>query len=175
MKIKKENLKKMNLKTLFLESLQTKHVRYGGYAALLTLSLILGLMLLNLIVQQFSPQVDLTRNKLFSLSEQTLKVLEGIKSPVTIYGLWEPGKESRQVKEVLDKYVAKNKNIRLEIVDPDKNPGLIAKYDKTKKGIEKGSLIIEGEKGFKVIPQVDLYEINWMNFQNPEITGFSVE
>ncbi|MFQ3619815.1 MAG: Gldg family protein, partial [Spirochaetales bacterium] len=26
-----------------------------------------------------------------------------------------------------------------------------------------------------VIPQVDLYEINWMNFQNPQITGFSVE
>jgi len=168
-------LKNMNLKALFLESLQTKQVRYGGYAALLTLSLVLGLMLLNLIIQQFSPQVDLTRNKLFSLSEQTTKVLEGIKSPVTIYALWEPGKESRQVKEVLEKYVAKNKNIRLEILDPDKNPGLIAKYDKTRKGIEKGSLIIEGEKGFKVIPQVDLYEINWMNFQNPEITGFSVE
>ncbi|MFQ3619534.1 MAG: Gldg family protein, partial [Spirochaetales bacterium] len=119
--------KNIDLKTLFIESLQTKRVRYGGYAALLTLALILGLMLLNLIVQQFSPQIDLTKNKLFSLSEQTLQVLEKIDTPVTIYGLWEPGKESRQIKEVLDKYVAKNKNIRLEVVDPDKNPGLVAR------------------------------------------------
>jgi ABC-type uncharacterized transport system involved in gliding motility auxiliary subunit len=128
----------VNVKKLFLESLQTKEVRYGGYAAVLTLAIIIGLVLLNLIVQQFSPQVDLTQNKLFSLSEQTLKVLEEIKSPVTIYGLWEPGKETKQVKEVLDKYTERNKNIRLEVVDPDKNPGFVAKYDKEKKGIEKG-------------------------------------
>jgi ABC-type uncharacterized transport system involved in gliding motility auxiliary subunit len=165
----------VNVKKLFLESLQTKEVRYGGYAAVLTLAIIIGLVLLNLIVQQFSPQVDLTQNKLFSLSEQTLKVLEEIKSPVTIYGLWEPGKETKQVKEVLDKYTERNKNIRLEVVDPDKNPGFVAKYDKEKKGIEKGALIVEGEKGFKLIPQIDLYEINWMNFQNPQITGFSIE
>jgi len=162
-------------KTTILESLKTRSVRYGGYATVITLAVVLGLILLNLAVQQFSPQFDLTKNKLFSLSEQTSQVLEKLKSPVTIYALYEPGKEAGQIKEVLDKYVAKSKNIRLEVVDPEKNPGLVSKYDKEKKGIEKGSLIIVGDKGFKVVSSMDMYDVNYANPQNPQITGFSVE
>lgn len=165
----------MKLKNLITQSLKTRQVKYGGYAALITLVVVIGLIFANLIIQTLAPQFDLTHNKLFSLSEQTAQVLETIKSPVTIYGLWEPGKESQQVKEVLDKYTAKSKNISLEIIDPDKNPGLVMKYDKTKEGIEKGSLIIEGEKGFKVLSSMDLYDVNYANPQNPQITGFSVE
>ena len=97
-------------------------MKYGGYATVITLAVVLGLVLLNLAVQQFSPQFDLTKNKLFSLSEQTVQVLDKIKTPVTIYALYEPGKEAGQVKEVLDKYVAKSKNVKLEVVDPEKNP-----------------------------------------------------
>ena len=110
-----------------------------------------------------------------SLSDQTLQVIDKLDEPVTVYGLWEPGKETRQVKEVLDKYVARSRNFRLEVIDPDKNPGLIARYDKEGRGIERGSLIVEGKKGFKVIRTMDLYDINYANPQNPQVTGFSVE
>ncbi len=165
----------MKLKINFLESLDTRRVKYGGYAAVLTLAAIVGLVLLNLIFQQFAPQFDLTQNKLFSLSDQSLQVLDKLEAPVTVYGLWEPGKESRQIKEVLDRYAARSRNFRLDIVDPDRNPGLVAKYDKTGRGIEKGSLIVEGAKGVRVIRTADMYDINYLNPQNPQITGFSVE
>ena len=165
----------MKTKTKILESLKTRYVKYGGYAAVVTLAVIIALIFVNLIVQQFSPQVDLTQNKLYSLSDQTHQVVDKLDGPVTVYGLWEPGKESRQVKEVLDKYVERSRNFRLEVVDPDKNPGLVTKYDREGRGIERGSLIIEGPKGFRVIRTMDMYDVNYADPQNPQITGFSVE
>jgi ABC-type uncharacterized transport system involved in gliding motility auxiliary subunit len=156
-------------------SLRTRQVKYGGYAAIITIAVIAGLIGANLICELIAPQFDLTKNKLFSLSEQSSQVADGLKTPVTIYCLWEPGKETAQVKQIVDLYAARSENISLEDVDPDRNPGFITQYDKDKKGIEKGSLVIEGEKDFRVIRLQDMYDVNYANPQNPQITGFSIE
>jgi ABC-type uncharacterized transport system involved in gliding motility auxiliary subunit len=156
-------------------SLRTRHVKYGGYAAIVTLAVVAGLIGINLICQIVAPQFDLTQNKLFSLSEQSLQVADSLQTPVTIYCLWEPGKETAQVKQIVDLYAARTGSIRLEDIDPDKNPGFVVKYDEDKRGIERGSLVIEGEKDFRVIRLQDMYEVNYANPQNPQITGFSIE
>ena len=157
------------------ESFKTRQVKYGGYAALITLAVIVGLILVNLLVGQFAPQVDLTSSKLYSLSDQTLQVLDKVTTPVKIYGLWRPGEESQDVMPVINLYLAKNHNISLELVDPDKNPGFVAKYDKDKKGIARGSLIVEGDKGFRVIGPYDMYDFTQSQNGGSSVTGVSVE
>ncbi|MDR2101837.1 MAG: GldG family protein, partial [Treponema sp.] len=165
----------MKGKIKFFESLHTRYIKYGGYAALVTIAVIAGLILINLIFQQISPQFDLTKNKFFSLSDESIKVIESIESPVIIYGLWEPGRENTQIKEVVDLYIARNRNIHLEIVDPDKNPGLLTKFDKNNEGLPSGAIIVEGPKGFKVLSLYDMYDISYANPQSPQITGNAIE
>jgi hypothetical protein len=165
--------KKIGIKTIS-ESFKTRQVRYGGYAALITLAVIAGLILVNLITGQFSPQVDLTSSSLFSLSEQTIQVLDSIESPVTIYGLWRPGEENPDVTTVLDLYLARNKNLHLNIVDPDRNPGLVMRFDKDKAGISSGAVIVEGAKGFKVISSMDMYDWSYSE-SGRSVTGVAVE
>jgi ABC-type uncharacterized transport system involved in gliding motility auxiliary subunit len=165
----------MKGKVTIFGSLHTRYIKYGGYAALVTIAVIIGLILLNLIFQQFSPQFDLTKNKLFSLSEQTIQVIESLDSPITIYGLWEPGGENMQIKEAVELYTARSRNIRLETVDPDKNPGLLAKFDRDNAGLPTGGLVVEGPKGFKVLSLYDMYDISYANAQSPQITGLAVE
>jgi hypothetical protein len=155
-------------------SFGTKQVKYGGYAALITLAVIVGLILLNLITGQFSLQVDMTANRLFSLSDQSLQVLDQIKAPVNIYGLWNPGEENTDITEVIDLYLARNGNIHLQSIDPDKNPGFVAKYDRDKKGISRGSVIVEGAKGFRVIPPSDMYDVSYSNNRS-NVTGVAAE
>jgi ABC-type uncharacterized transport system involved in gliding motility auxiliary subunit len=133
-------------------------MKYGGYASLVTLGVIAVLLLINLLFTRISPQVDLTDNKRFSLSGETLQVIGAIKSPVTIYGLWRPGEENREVAEVLGLYLARSRMIRMDLVDPDKNPGFMARYDKNGEGIARGSVLVEGEKGFKIISPFDMYD-----------------
>ena len=100
-----------------VESFRTRQVRYGGYAALITLAVIAGLILMNLIIGQFSPQIDMTESGIFTLTEQTLQVVDKVESPVIFYGLWRPGMEDPQLIQVMDLYLARNRNIRLEVVD----------------------------------------------------------
>ncbi|MDR0567741.1 MAG: GldG family protein [Spirochaetaceae bacterium] len=150
-------------------------MKYGGFAAVMTVIAAIGVILLNLIVQQFSPQIDLTKNKLFSLSEQSLNVAQSVASPVAIYGVWEPSGEHTQAKEIAERYAAKNKLIRFEAVDPDLNPGLLKPFDKDGKGIPKGSLIVSGEKGFKVIVPQDMYDVYYNQQQQPQLTGVAIE
>ena len=157
------------------ESFKTRQVKYGGYAALLTVAVIAGLILINLIVGQFAPQIDLTSNRLFSLSDQTIQVLDGINKPVKFYGLWRPGEENQDVMPVINLYVSKSKNISLEIIDPDKNPGFVMRYNKEGGGIARGSLIVEGEKGFKIISAQDMYDVSQSPQAGPTINGVSVE
>ena len=169
-----ENTKSINGIKNIRESFKTRQVKYGGYAALLTLGVIAALILVNLLAGQFSLQKDLTSNKLFSLSEQTVQVLDKVTTPVKFYGLWRPGDENQQITNVIKLYLSKNRNISLEVIDPDKNPGFVLKYDKDKKGIAPGSLIVEGGKGFKVIAPYDMYDIN-QSQSGPSITGVAVE
>ena len=158
------------------ESFKTRQVKYGGYAVLITLAVIVALVLVNLLATQFLPQVDLTSSKLFSLSQETLQVINQVKTPVKFYGLWKPGEENQDVMPVVNLYLAKNKNITLELIDPDRNPGFVAKYDKDKKGISRGSIIVEGDKGFfRVIGPYDMYDITQNQQGNRSISGVAVE
>jgi len=157
------------------ESLKSSQVKYGGYSALLTLAVIAGFILVNLIASQLNLQADLTESKLFSLSEQTLQVLETVKTPVRFYGLWKPGEESQDVINVVNLYLSKNRNISLETIDPDRNPGFVNRYDRDRQGIQRGSLIVEGEKGFKLISPMDMYDFNQYQSGGTSVTGIAVE
>ena len=157
------------------ESFKTRQVKYGGFAVLITLAVIVGLILVNLLVSQFTPQLDMTSSKLFSLSDETLKVLDQVKTPIKFYGLWKPGDESQDVMPVINLYLAKNKNISLQVVDPDKNPGFVARYDKDKKGISNGSLIVESDKGFRVINPYDMYDFTQTQQGGRSVSGVAVE
>jgi ABC-2 type transport system permease protein len=108
-----------------MESLKTRKFRFGGYAAVLTIALAAGLVLVNLIVQQLPVQFDLTKSGLFSLTEQTDQVLKNLKSDVKVLVLNEPGKEPATYKEVLDKYARQSSRFKYEVIDPEKNPGLL--------------------------------------------------
>jgi ABC-type uncharacterized transport system involved in gliding motility auxiliary subunit len=157
------------------ESFKTRQVKYGGYAALLTLAVIAALILVNLIIGQFSPQVDLTYSKIYSLSEQTLQVLETVKTPVRFYGLWRPGEENHDVVSIVNLYLSKNRNISLELIDPDSNPGFVVRYDREKQGIARGSLIVEGEKGFKVITPSEIYDFIQSQSGGNSVAAVAVE
>jgi hypothetical protein len=160
-------------------SFKTRQVRYGGYAALITLAVIAGLILINLIMGQLTPQVDLTENRRFSLSEQTLQVIDSVDSPVTIYGLWRPGEDRSDITTALDLYLARNKNFTLNVVDPERNPGLVQRFDKDNQGISAGSVVVEGPKGFRVIHPMEMYDLDYSRTSyenpNPSVTGIAIE
>lgn len=143
------------------KSFRNKKFKYGGYAALLTTIVIAVIVAVNLVVGQLDLKLDLTKNKMFSLSEQTVNILNGLKSDVKIVGLYQSGKENMMVKEILEKYKGKSNKIVVEYVDPVLHPQYAKQYAKEGTSISEGSLIVISGGKNKIIEGSDLYNYNF--------------
>jgi len=168
-------MKKPNLSFNIVAMFKNKRVRYGGYAAFVTLAAIVVLLVINLIFQQIPTEIDMTENRLFSLSEQTLELIDGLERNVTIYALYTPGRESANVVDVLEKYVRASDLINMEIIDPDKNPVFLRKYSDGETNLGNGTIIFESGDIYRVIPSVDLYDVTYSQQGEPRVMGFRAE
>ena len=166
------------------ESFKTKQVKYGGYAALMTVAVIVGLLFLNLIMGQLSFQLDMTESRIFSLSEQSLQVVDNIDTPVRIFGLWRPGERFplannrdyiEDVTAIINLYTSRNSNITMELIDPDRNPGFVLRFDLERRGLARGSVVVEGVNGHRVLSPMEMYDFTQTQGGGISITGVAIE
>ena len=167
-------MNKLNL-TFDKNFFRDKRVRFGGYAALITIAAVVVFIVVNLIFQQLHLQADMTDNKMFTLSTQTKRLLESLENDVTIYGLYKTGQESTNVVEVINKYEKVSKKVNFVSIDPDKNPVLLSKYDKEQKGLMPGSLIVESNDFFRIISAAELYDVSYTQQGQARVMGFKAE
>jgi ABC-2 type transport system permease protein len=166
----------MTVKKTILDSLKSRKFRFGGYATLLAVAALAIVVGVNLVVDQIPAKLDMTQERLYSLSDQTRKFLNGLSVDVTITYLNRPGGEDKLVKEVLDRMAAASRRIKLQTVDPETNPGWAKTYAKTG-DLREGSLVVAvSETKFKTIDRYDLYnyQMNQQTYQQ-EVTSLAAE
>ena len=100
-----------------LNSFKDKKFKYGGYATLLTAFVLAILIIVNLVVGQIPFKIDLTENRLFSLSDQTDTILKNLDQEIQIIGLYRPAARIRYLTRYC-KSIGENKNITITYVDP---------------------------------------------------------
>ena len=123
----------MEKKNGFMKFLNSRNLKYGSNSIILIIAVVVIAVLVNILVGMADLNLDLTSNKLFSLSEVTKTELANLKQEVQIIGLFDDGKigaasQYKEVTDLLDLY-AKNGNIKVEYVDPDKNPSILNDLD----------------------------------------------
>lgn len=163
---------KLSLKEMF----SNKRVRYGSFASVMTLAIIAIIVILNLIVSQLGVKFDLTKDKMFSLSEQTQNIVSALDKEVNIYPVYTKGYENTQFMEMLDKYKSLSDKIKIEAKDPNLNPAFIKKYTEDNETISSGSIIVESGDRFKVLTPYDLvdYQFN-AQIYDYQATGIALE
>ena len=163
-------------KNSILDSLKTSKFRHGGYATLLILAAVVILVVINILVGQIPWKADLSENKIFTLSDQTRKLVSGLTTDIRIVSLTAPGQEDPMVLETLKKYTTLSKHVKLETIDPNKNPGWARQYITEGQTLTPGTVVVIGPKRFKTITPYDLYSIDYQTNPNqPQITGLAVE
>jgi ABC-type uncharacterized transport system involved in gliding motility auxiliary subunit len=164
------------VKKSILDSLKSRKFRFGGYATLLVVAALAIVVGINLVVDQVPAKLDMTQERLYSLSDQTKKLLAGLEVDVTITTLGRVGREDKLVNEVLDKMAALSRRIRLETVDPETNPGWAKTYSATG-DLREGSLVVAvSDTKYKTIDRYDLYnyQMNQQTYES-EITSLAAE
>ena len=108
------------MNTNWLKARQTK---YGLYLAVYLVVIIAVLATANWLASTHDKSFDSTSNKRFSLSEQTIKVVQNLKSDVNIK-YFDQQKNFGTVKDLLDRYNNLSSKMHVEYIDPDKKPSV---------------------------------------------------
>lgn len=113
-------------------------VRYGTNAILYSVVFIGLLSVLNWWVNRHDKRWDLTEAGVYSLSPQSISVVQGLKRPLKIVGVGDTqGVDDSQMKELFDLYAYHNaKLVKTEVISPRTKPQLIDTY-----GIKPGNLV----------------------------------
>lgn len=148
---------KLNIK----ESFKKRSFRYGGYSILLSCVVIAALIAVNILASKTNFKADMTKNKLYSLSDQTYKVLDALKDNVDIYVFAESGKEDPTISAIINKYKLRSKKINIEYKDPVKYPEFAKQFAKDGTEVGNGSIVVKSGSKFKLISSNELVNYNY--------------
>ena len=117
-------------------------------------------------------KIDLTSNKMYELSDKTKEYLKNYDTPVDIYILAGESEQDGNIRTVLDKYAAANKNINVTNINMTSNPTFGKKYVTDGKSLQSNSVIVDGGDKFKTYTMTELYGVN---AQTGQYTSLNVE
>ena len=107
-------------------------IRAGGFSAVLTVIVLLTLIALNIAAQALEKKngwkIDLSFNAISTQSPETVQILKALDTPVTIWALFQRGREDAPLLELLDRYAAVSSFVQWEQVDPALNPALVNRF-----------------------------------------------
>ncbi|MGB7267457.1 MAG: GldG family protein, partial [Terracidiphilus sp.] len=100
-----------------------RQTRYAAYAAVYILVVVAAVVIVNVLADRYDKSWDATANKRYSLSEQTAKIVKGLKQDATIT-YFNESTHFVDGKDLLQEYANLSPKVRIIYVDPDKDPQL---------------------------------------------------
>lgn len=165
-KKKQKNKKEKSEKTnKFIEIIKKKWLVDGTKTFLLVAIIIAIFIGISVIMQKqnFTP-IDLTADKLFTLTDESKEQVKNIQDKVNIYFVGY--KDDDTTLDLARQYTKANENITVEAVTSTDRPDLANKY-----GIESGSegIIVENGEKYKVLSSSELYTYDSKTYESISI------
>ena len=101
--------------------LKARQTKYVGYVTLYILVALAVATIANMLANRYDKSYDATANKQYSLSEQTVKVVKGLKQDATIT-YFAQDSQFASAKDKLDMYANLSPKLHVVYIDPDKKP-----------------------------------------------------
>ncbi len=158
-------------------TISKKHIKNGSYSMAMAAIFIVIVVVINMIVgaipSKYS-QIDVSSSKLYTIGDETKKVLKALDKDVTIYQIAQSGSEDDTISNLLKRYEDESKHIKVEVKDPVVNPKFASKY--TTDDLAANSLIVVCGDRNKVISYNDMYStsVDYNTWQQTT-TGFDGE
>jgi ABC-type uncharacterized transport system involved in gliding motility auxiliary subunit len=105
------------------EWLKARQTKYGLYATAYIVVVLAIVVVANYLGNRYTKTYDTTANKRYSLSEETKKIVDGLKQDATIT-YWAQSVHFNEGKQLLDEYANLSPKVRVKYLDPDKEPEL---------------------------------------------------
>lgn len=149
----------------FTSSANGRVFRNGLYSTAILAAAIVLAVLVNLLVGAIPSkytELDLSEAKMYTLSDSSRKLVQGMDQDVTIYYLCETGSEDAILTKLLDHYAEESSHLRWEQKDPALYPTFAAQYGASDAAA--GSLIVVSGDDSVVLDAADLYEYDYSDY-----------
>jgi len=103
--------------------LKARQTKYAAFAATYILVIVAVVIVANVLANRYNKSFDATANKRYSLSEQTAKIVKEAPHGATIT-YFDRSTHFRDAKDLLDEYQNLSPKLKVNYVDPDKDPQL---------------------------------------------------
>jgi ABC-type uncharacterized transport system involved in gliding motility auxiliary subunit len=109
-----------------------RQARYGSNVLIMTISVLGIVAFIAFLSERYSHRIDLTKEHIYSISQQTSKILDNLDKPITIIGFYQAGDFRKdRVETLLKDYARRSRLISYEFIDPDAKPALFRQYGMT--------------------------------------------
>lgn len=157
--------------------ISSKSLSMSVYSSTVLVVSIVIALLLNIIVAELPSKYtvfDVTSNKLYSLTDETEKLLSSLDEDINVYVLANETQADELLDATLQNYESLSEHIKISYVDPAVNPKFFTKY--TDSYISTNSIIVESGKRNKVIDYSSVYqtEIDYTTYSTT-VTGYDGE
>lgn len=134
----------------------------GSVALALVIVILLNLVCTNL-GDRFHLTLDLTASKMYSISQESYDVMDGLKDDVSITVLMskddlESSDYGRYVQILMEKYEDYSDHIAIEYIDPYQNPSAIERFSEHSDSVSEGSIVVECGDQMRVLNLIDFYD-----------------
>ncbi len=159
-------------------SVSTKNIKVGAYSIGMIIVAVVAAVFVNLLVAELPDKytkIDVTSDRLYSLSDETIAYMEGLQEDIKVYVLVSEEGKDPVLDSILTKFADLTDHFKVEYKDPVKNPTFYKQY--TDDGsIAMNSLIVESDKRYRVIDYNDVYEytIDYTTYTQT-VTGYDAE
>jgi len=124
----------------FAAMLSKKTTRYGLNSVVMSVIVLSIVVIANLIANEHDWKKDLTKNKIHTLSDQSIKLLKGLTTEIRLKAFVYPN-QVPEFENIFSKYTYYTKKLTKEFIDPDKDPFAVDRY----KIKTPGTIIIESD------------------------------
>jgi len=164
---------------------KSRKFRQGSLATAITVMVIVLIVIVNMVAtvlsSRFSISIDMTENRAFSLSGETVDLLKNVNKDVTVYILaseddfvYGGDPYYIQANEVIGRYAQHTQYIDVVYMDIVKNPDFRAKYPNL--ALVPGNVIVECGNNSTMLTAYDLFNVQ-TNYETarPEIVSSKAE
>lgn len=140
-------------------SVSVKNLSVGAYSTGMIAVATAIVVIVNIILGEMPASwtaIDVTAQKLYSLTEQSVEYVKNMQEDVTIYVLSDEESQDTTLQQTLQRYDDLSEHIAVEYVDPTVNPTFHTQY--TNSNISFNSLILVSDKRSKVVDYNNIYE-----------------
>ena len=122
----------------------------------LAVVLVAGVNLLSGLLPTSIANLDVTSEKVFSISDDTKEIISAADQPVTVYYVCEAGEEYHNTEVMLNLYADVSDYITIEKVDPALNPALLIQYTGDAVLTNNSLIVVSGDRR-QIINYSDYY------------------